>query len=411
MDEKTLKNWQTLIPSLSEAQKRWYVGLKAIELGRGGIARMHELTGLSKNTIVRGIHEVKQRKPEKMGLRTREVGAGRRTTEEVEPKVSAAIKRIVDESTAGDPMSPIKWTRKSCRTIEEELRRQKISVSHTTVSRLLHESGYTLQSNRKDKEGKSHPDRDQQFRFIASRAGAFLAKGSPVISVDSKKKERVGDFKNAGKTWRRKGTAEKVNVYDFPNLAIGTAVPYGAYDLARNEGFVNVGMSYDTAEFAVESIRQWWKHVGKKHYAKAKEILICADGGGSNSSASHRWKVNLQDFSDETGLTINVCHYPPGASKWNKIEHRLFSFISMNWRGKPLVNFETVVNLIGATTTAKGLRVRARLDRNTYEKGIKTPEEEMENLAIARLEPFPRWNYVLQPRKKRNFKNPKNSSN
>jgi hypothetical protein len=301
-------------------------------------------------------------------------------------------------------MSPIKWTRKSCRTIQEELHRQKIEASHATICRLLHESGYTLQSNRKDKEGKSHPDRDQQFRFIASTASAFLADGRPVISVDSKKKERVGDFKNAGKTWRRKGTAEKVNVYDFPNLAIGTAVPYGTYDVARNEGFVNVGTSSDTAAFAVESIRQWWKHVGQKHYSKTKEILICADGGGSNGSTNRRWKINLQEFSDETGLVINVCHYPPGASKWNKIEHRLFSFISMNWRGKPLVSFETVVNLIGATKTAKGLQVRARLDRKVYEKGIKTPDEDMEKLAIARLEPFPKWNYVLQPRKMSNRK-------
>jgi transposase len=288
MDENTLKNWKVLIPSLSEAQKRWYVGLKAIELGRGGIARMHELTGLSENTIIRGMREVKRGKPEKMGDRVRDRGAGRRPIEKTEPTASAAIQEIVDESTAGNPVSPIKWTRKSCRTIEEELKRKKIEVSYRTVCRLLHESGYTLQSNRKDKEGKSHPDRDQQFRFIADQASSFLDSGRPVISVDTKKKERVGDFKNAGETWRRKGSAEKVNVYDFPNLAIGTAVPYGAYDVARNEGFVNVGTSHDTAEFAVESIRQWWKLIGKKHYSKSKELLICADGGGSNSSASRR---------------------------------------------------------------------------------------------------------------------------
>lgn len=401
MDENSLKNWQSLIPSLSEAQKRWYVGLKAIELGRGGIARMHSLTGLAENTIIRGIREVKQGKPEKMGQRVREKGAGRQPIDRMEPDVLDAIQKIVDESTAGNPMSPIKWTRKSCRTIEEELKRKKIQVSYPTVCSLLHDTGYTLQSNRKDKEGKSHPDRDLQFRFISEQASKFLDSGRPVISVDTKKKERVGDFKNAGKTWRRTGTAEKVNVYDFPNLAIGTAVPYGAYDVARNEGFVNVGTSYDTAEFAVESISQWWKLVGKQHYSKAKELLICADGGGSNSSASRRWKVNLQKFSDATNLTITVCHYPPGASKWNKIEHRMFSFISMNWRGKPLVSYETVVNLIGTTKTAKGLQVRARLDRRIYKKGIKTPDEEMENLSIERLEPFPRWNYTVFPRKRR----------
>jgi len=399
MDEKNLKTWKSLIPSLSEAQKRWYIGQKAIELGRGGIAQMHSLTGLSENTIIRGMREVKRGKPEKMGARARNRGGGRKRIDTTEPDVSALLHEILDESTAGDPMSPIKWTRKSCRTIEQELRRKKIDVSYPTVCRLLHESGYTLQSNRKDKEGKSHPDRDLQFRFIAGQASVFLDTGRPVISVDTKKKERVGEFKNAGETWRTKGTPEKVNVYDFPNLAIGTAVPYGTYDVARNEGFVNVGMSHDTAEFAVESIRQWWKLVGKKHYSKTKELLICADGGGSNSSASRRWKVNLQKFSDATGLKVTVCHYPPGTSKWNKIEHRMFSFISMNWRGKPLVSYETVVNLIGATKTAKGLQVRARLDRQTYEKGIKATDEEMESLAIQRLEPFPRWNYIISPRK------------
>lgn len=407
MDEQTWKTWQSLLPSLSEAQKRWHVAQKALELGRGGIARMHDLTGVSRTTIVRGIREIKRGIPEKMSDRARRHGAGRKFVESTQPEALENLRGILNESTAGDPMSPLKWTRKTCRTISDELTKKKIPVSYRTVCRLLHEDGYTLQGNRKDKEGGTNPDRDEQFQTINRQAQLFLARSEPVISVDTKKKERVGEFKNNGKTWRPKGNPEIVNVHDFPHLGKGTAVPYGAYDLARNEGFVNVGMSHDTAEFAVESIRQWWRMVGKKHYSTTRRLLICADSGGSNSARSRGWKTNLQKFADQTGLKITVCHYPPGTSKWNKIEHRMFSFISMNWRGKPLHSYETIVDLIGATKTAKGLQIRARLDENTYEKGIKTSDDEMENLAITYPERLPRWNYTIHPRRSRSRKSSK----
>lgn len=394
-----LKTWQTLIPSLSEAQKRWYIAQKALELGRGGIARMHELTGVSQTTIIRGIREIKKGKPQKMADRTRLQGGGRKTIQSKQPDVVKSLLEILEESTAGDPMSPLRWTRKTCRTIADEMASKKTQISYRTVCRLLHDEGYSLQGNRKDKEGASHPNRDNQFQIIGDEAKDFLSKNLPVISVDTKKKEQVGEFKNPGKTWTRKGMAEKVNVYDYPNLGIGVAIPYGTYDVGRNEGFVNVGMSHDTAEFAVESIRQWWKRVGQKHYKKTKKLLICADGGGSNGSIRRGWKINLQNFSDESGLEISVCHYPPGTSKWNKIEHRMFSFISMNWKGRPLVSYETVVNLIGSTKTRKGLQVKARIDRKVYKRGIKTSDEEMKNISIDYWEPFPKWNYTIYPRK------------
>jgi transposase len=399
MTDQTLKTWQSLIPSLSEAQKRWYVAQKAIELGRGGITQMHDLTGLSQTTIIKAIKEIKQGKPLKMDDRVRIRGGGRKCIESENFGVVKALRKILNENTAGDPMSPLKWTRKTCRTIAEELEEKKIDVSYRTVCRLLHEEGYTLQANKKDKEGKGHPSRDEQFKNINARVIDFMKRGSPVISVDSKKREQVGNFKNAGKSWKKKGQAERVNAYDFPSLADGTAVLYGAYDTIRNEGLVNVGVSYDTSEYAVESIRQWWKLLGKKYYSESKELLICADGGGSNGSRNRGWKYNLQNFSDQTNLTITVCHYPPGTSKWNKIEHRMFSFISMNWKGKPLTSYETVVNLISSTTTKKGLLVRAKLDKTTYKRGIKISDDKMEELEIMRHERFPGWNYTFIPRK------------
>lgn len=399
MDAKIQKTWLSLIPSLSEAQKRWYVAQKAIELGRGGVARMHDLTRLSQTTIIKAIREIKQGKPLKMNDRVRIRGGGRKTIESDNFEVVKALRKILDENTAGDPMSPLKWTNKTCRIISEELTKKKLDVGYQTVCRLIREEGYTLQGNRKDKEGKSHPSRNEQFLYINDRVKSFMGRGSPVISVDSKKREQVGNFKNAGKTWKKKGKADRVNAYDFPSLADGTAVLYGAYDTARNEGLVNVGVSYDTAEYAVESIRQWWKLFGKKYYSKSEELLICADGGGSNGSRNRAWKNNLQKLSDQFHLTITVCHYPPGTSKWNKIEHRMFSFISMNWRGKPLINYETVVNLISSTTTRKGLLVRAELDKNTYERGIKVSDEEIEDLEIMLHERFPGWNYTILPRK------------
>lgn len=395
---ESLKTWQTLIPSLSEAQRRWYVGQKALELGRGGIEQIHALTGISRTTIIRGIQEVKRGKPLKLGGRVRKRGGGRKAIESVDAEMVEAINEILEESTAGNPMSLLKWTSKTCRSISDELKKRKFDVSHTTVCRLLHEQGYTLQSNRKEKEGSSHPDRNAQFNYIGEQAQDFMSRKCPVISVDTKKKERVGEFKNPGQAWKRKGEATIVNTHDYPHLGIGTAVPYGAYDIARNEGFVNVGLSHDTAEFAVESIRQWWRAFGKKHYPKTRELLICADSGGSNAARSRLWKAKLQEFADQSGIAITVAHYPPGTSKWNKIEHRMFSFISLNWKGKPLVNYETVVNLIGATKTRKGLQIKARLDRRSYEKGKKVPDEIIDNLEIEYHSDFPAWNYTIRPR-------------
>jgi transposase len=394
---ESLKTWQTLIPSLSEAQRRWYVGQKALELGRGGIEQIHALTGISRTTIIRGIQEVKRGKPLKMGGRVRKRGGGRKAIESVDAEMVEAINEILEESTAGNPMSLLKWTSKTCRSISDELKKPKFDVSHTTVCRLLHEQGYTLQSNRKEKAGSSHPDRNAQFNYIGEQAQDFMSRKCPVISVDTKKKERVGEFKNPGQAWKRKGEATIVNTHDYPHLGIGTAVPYGAYDIARNEGFVNVGLSHDTAEFAVESIRQWWRAFGKKHYPKSRELLICADSG-SNAARSRLWKAKLQEFADQAGIAITVAHYPPGTSKWNKIEHRMFSFISLNWKGKPLVNYETVVNLIGATKTRKGLQIKARLDRRSYEKGKKVPDEIIDNLEIEYHSDFPAWNYTIRPR-------------
>lgn len=395
---ESLKTWQTLIPSLSEAQRRWYVGQKALELGRGGIEQIHALTGISRTTIIRGIQEVKRGKPLKMGGRVRKRGGGRKAIESVDAEMVEAINETLEESTAGNPMSLLKWTSKTCRSISDELKKRKFDVSHTTVCRLLHEQGYTLQSNRKEKVGSSHPDRNAQFNYIGEQAQDFMSRKCPVISVDTKKKERVGEFKNPGQAWKRKGEATIVNTHDYPHLGIGTAVPYGAYDIARNEGFVNVGLSHDTAEFAVESIRQWWRAFGKKHYPKTRELLICADSGGSNAARSRLWKAKLQEFADQSGIAITVAHYPPGTSKWNKIEHRMFSFISLNWKGKPLVNYETVVNLIGATKTRKGLQIKARLDRRSYEKGKKVPDEIIDNLEIEYHSDFPAWNYTIRPR-------------
>jgi transposase len=395
---ESLKTWQTLIPSLSEAQRRWYVGQKALELGRGGIEQIHALTGISRTTIIRGMQEVKRGKPLKMGGRVRERGGGRKAIESVDAEMVEAINEILEESTAGNPMSLLKWTSKTCRSISDELKKRMFDISHMTVCRLLHEQGYTLQSNRKEKEGSSHPDRDAQFTYISEQAQDFMSRKCPVIAVDTKKKERVGEFKNPGQAWKRKGEATIVNMHDYPHLGIGTAVPYGAYDIARNEGFVNVGLSHDTAEFAVESIRQGWRAFGKKHYPKTRELLICADSGGSNAARSRLWKAKLQEFADQSGIAITVAHYPPGTSKWNKIEHRMFSFISLNWKGKPLVNYETVVNLIGATKTRKGLQIKARLDRRSYEKGKKVPDEIIDNLEIEYHSDFPAWNYTIRPR-------------
>lgn len=389
-----------ILDTLNEAQARWYVAREAVALGRGGIKAMEDLTGISKPTILRGIRELEQGDLPPEG-RIRRPGGGRKPLEQNDRGLGRALEKIMEENTAGDPMSALRWTNKSTTAIADELTRQGHPVSHEAVRQRLVALGYSLQANRKNKEGLSPPERDRQFRYINRQVRKFVASGEPVISVDTKKKERVGNFKNGGKTWRLKGRPVEVNSHDFPHLGKGTAVPYGAYDVERNAGFVNVGISSDTAEFAVESLRRWWKLDGHRHYGPAKHLLICADSGGSNSSRSRVWKYHLQRFADEYGLSITVCHYPPGTSKWNQIEHRMFSFISINWQGKPLMSYEAVVNLIGGTRTKTGLRIKARLDPRRYEKGLRITDEQMEDINIEPHTTHPQWNYTIASRTRR----------
>ena len=391
LEDLTLK----VLGALNESQARWYVAREALARGRGGLKAMYELTGMSRPTILKGIRELRQQK-ELPRERVRQLGAGRKRLEESDPGLQAALERIMEENTAGDPMSLLRWTNKSTIRLAEELTRLGHSVSDETVRRRLAEMGYSLQANAKNLED-SAAGRDQQFRYINRQVRQSLARQEPVLSVDTKKKERVGNFKNAGKTWRPKGQPVEVNVYDFPHLGVGPAIPYGAYDQQRNEGFVNVGISHDTAEFAVESVRRWWRWIGRRSYPKATRLLLCADGGGSNGSRNRAWKYHLQQFADQSVLAITVCHYPPGTSKWNKIEHRMFSFISLNWQGKPLVSYETVINLIGATRTTTGLRVKAKLDTRFYEAGVKITDEEMEQINLRAHRTNPEWNYTISP--------------
>ena len=393
--------WLRVMSTLNEYQARLFVAEKALEMGRGGTSRLSLLTGMSRVTISSGMTELRggKRLRDAGAGRVRAPGGGRKKVEEADPSMQRRLKSIVEETTAGDPMSPLKWTSKSTRTIAEELERAGHSVSNVTVARCLAEMGYTLQANVKTREGPQHPDRDAQFRYLNRQVKSFRRTGDPVISVDTKKKELVGAFKNGGRRWMPQGTPDKVSAYDFPSQAEGKAIPYGAYDIARNRAVVNVGVTHETAEFAVESIRRWWRLDGRRHYREAERILICADSGGGNGNRQRAWKVYLQQLSDETGLAVTVCHYPPGTSKWNKIEHRLFSFISLNWKGKPLINFETVVNLIGGTRTKTGLKVKAVLDTNQYETGVELSKKDMDQLHLTRHKIHPDWNYSLSPRR------------
>ena len=322
-----------LLGTLDEAQARWFVARETLSRGRGGLKALHELTGMSRPTILKGIKEIKARTRLKAVGRVRAVGGGRKRLEESDPGFARALERLLEENTAGDPMSLLRWTNKSASLLAEELTRLGHPASDETVRRKLHEMDYSLLGNRKSLSESSSVERDEQFRYINRLVKGHLRRGEPVLSIDTKKKERVGNFKNGGKIWRPKGQPLEVNVYDYPHLGEGTAIPYGAYDVGRNHGFVNVGMSHDTAEFAVESLRRWSRLIGRRHYPQAKAMLLCADGGGSNSARSHAWKFHVQRLSDELGIKITVCHYPPGTSKWNKVEHRLFSFISLNWKG------------------------------------------------------------------------------
>ena len=400
MDQRIIQwienKYQGLSGELSERARRRWAAVEAVSLGRGGISVVSAATGLGYSTIQRGIRELNTGETPPSG-RQRRLGAGRKRAVVVDPGVKAALERLVEPESRGDPQSPLRWTCKSTRRLAQELTAQGHPIGPTTVRQLLREAGYSLQANRKTREGESHPDRDAQFRFINRRVKAQERGGQPAISVDTKKKENLGNFKNPGQTWRRKGKPLEVNTHDFPDPKKGKAVPYGVYDLGHNEAWVNVGISSDTAEFAVESIRCWWKRLGRKRYRWAIRLLITADSGGSNSSRNRLWKVELQRLSNETGLEIEVCHFPPGTSKWNKIEHRLFCHVTRNWRGQPLETYEIVVSLIGSTTTETGLKVYAELDTSKYAKGRKVSDEELAKVKIKRARFHGEWNYVIRP--------------
>lgn len=381
---------------LDERTRRIMAASEAMALGYGGVSLVRRACGLSRKAIAKGIREIEESSAPWEG-RIRRPGSGRKPITVSDPRLVETLEKMIDEQTRGDPESPVKWICKSTRTIAKELGRQKHPVSHAKVAQILHGLDYSLQSNRKTEEGRDHPDRDAQFRHISAAVKGCLAGGSPVISVDTKKKELIGNYHNAGQQWLPAKQPKKVRGHDFPTPDVPRAYPYGIYDVGRNTGFVNVGTDHDTGAFAVASIRGWWRHEGKELYADTATILITADGGGSNGWRLRLWKLELQRFADETGLPISVCHFPPGTSKWNKIEHRLFSFISSNWRGEPLRDYETVVKLIAKTTTAKGLKVTCRLDRRKYPTGRKVTNEEMKCINLKPNWFHGEWNYVIRP--------------
>jgi len=381
---------------LDERARRRWAAVEAQSLGFGGESLVSSATGISRITIRAGKRELES--GEDLGDRIRRPGAGRPSLEEKQPGIRDALERLVDPVTRGDPESPLRWTCKSKVKLSAAMREQGFTISPTRVGVKLHELGYSLRSVRKTREGASHPDRNSQFEHINETAEDFQQRNQPVISVDTKKKELVGDFKNAGREWQPKDAPEKVLVHDFPGDSIGKAIPYGVYDMARNEAWVSVGRDHDTPAFAVASIRQWWKMMGKVSYPHADELLITADAGGSNGYRSRVWKVRLQALADELNLRIRVCHFPPGTSKWNKIEHRLFCHITQNWRGKPLRTFETIVDLIGHTRTARGLRVKAKLDPRNYPTGIAVTDAELKGVALRPHNFHGEWNYQVVPR-------------
>ena len=397
-DEAFLRVFATL----NERQARLYAAERAVALGYGGRTRIARLTGLSYPTLRRGVAELRAAIAPAVALapgRIRRPGGGRKRVEVVAPAVLEVLRGVVEASTAGSPEDALRWTSASKAKLAAAVVARGYPVAPNTVGRLLRDVlGYSLQANRKDKEGRAPPERDAQFRYLNDQARAFLERGQPVISVDTKKKELVGPFKNGGRTWRPVGESVRVNVHDFPSQAAGKAVPYGVYDVGQNHGFVNVGTSHDTPDFAAQSIRQWWEHEGKARYPAADALLVFADSGGSNSARSRLWKVRLQELADALQFPITVCHLPPGTSKWNKIEHRLFSSISIHWRGRPLADYETVVSLIGATTTETGLTVTARLDVDEYPTGVTVPDAAMAHLALQPHTLHPQWNYTLAPR-------------
>ncbi len=387
----------SILPLLNERQRRVVAASEAQAYGKGGVQFISTITGISRQTIYRGLKELGD--PSDLD-RVRKPGGGRKKIIEKESGLLNALEKRIDPVTRGDPESPLRWTCKSVRILCGQLNTKGYRISHQTVANLLYELNYSLQANCKTSEGKKdHPDRDEQFQYINKRTKSFLRRGLPVISVDTKKKELIGKYKNEGREWEKKKEPIKVLSHDFPDPKVAKAVPYGVYDLGKNTGWVNVGMAADTGEFAVESIRQWWRTMGKKRYPDAKELLICADSGGSNGYRLHLWKHEMQKFCDRQGLKVSVCHFPPGTSKWNKIEHKLFSYITMNWRGRPLTDYRTIVNLIASTTTKAGLTVEVRLDKKQYKKGVKVSKSEIEKLNIVRNSFHGEWNYTIKPRK------------
>jgi len=396
MGNEISERFNLLKPFLNEKSIRLFGAAEARVLKHGGIKLVSEQTGMSRTTISKGVQELKN--SEKIPVsRIRKEGGGRKTIVEKMPGIDSSLAKLIEPALRGEPDSPLLWTSKSLRKLSAELKLQGFNVSHNYIGELLKKKGFSLQANRKTDEGKSHPDRNAQFEHIHETIKIYQSGCQPVISVDAKKKELVGNFKNAGKELCRKREPEKVKVYDFPGDAEGKAIPYGVYDITKNEGWVSVGIDHDTAEFAANTIKTWWAKMGKPSYPDAQKLLITADGGGSNSSRSRLWKKQLQELSNETGLQLEVCHLPPATSKWNKIEHRLFSYIAQNWRGKPLLSYEIIVNLIGSTTTKKGLKVICGLNKNKYKTGIKITDKEMKSLNLKRNDFHGEWNYIISP--------------
>jgi hypothetical protein len=396
------RKFEDLVPVMDERVRRQWAASEARSLAWGGISLVAAATGMSRSTIRAGIKELSEREESgsKPTARVRRPGGGGKALVETDPAITQALEALVEPQTRGDPMSPLRWTLKSTSRLAAELTDQNHPVSARKVAALLKDADYSLQGNRKTREGSTHQDRDAQFQHINARVTTTQARGQPVVSVDAKKKELVGDFKNNGKEWQPRGKPEEVRVYDFIDKAPdkGRVTPYGVYDLTANEGWVSVGTDHDTARFAAQTILKWWREMGQARYPDATELMITADGGGSNSSRCRLWKIALQELADATGLTLNVCHFPPGTSKWNKIEHRLFCHVTQNWRGKPLVSHDLIVKLIGNTTTATGLKVKAALDTDRYESGIKVSDDELAAVRINRDEFHGEWNYSILPR-------------
>ena len=396
--EALVRKFEVLARVLDERTRRLVAAAEAKAIGFGGVTMVARASGLSRGTVIRGLAELKTAPKPVRGQRIRRKGAGRKRTVDRDATLKRDLEALVEPVTRGDPESALRWTCKSVRQLAAELQHKGHQTSHRMVAELLHKMDYSLQANRKTLEGSSHPDRDAQFHHIGDKIRGFQADRQPVISVDTKKKELVGEFKNSGRELRPKGDPEKVRVHDFVIPELGRAAPYGVYDVTQNAGWVSVGVDHDTAAFAAQSIRRWWESMGREAYPKARRLLITADSGGSNGARVRLWKLELQKLADETGLEISICHLPPGTSKWNKIEHRLFSFISQNWRGKPLVSHQVIVNLIAATTTRHGLRVRAEIDPGTYPIGVKVSDKEVAAVRIERDSFHGEWNYTILPR-------------